>query len=159
MKNNTIEWVYEKEGAKEEDIQTVLSVIPYSLPKIFINLMRECDGGGPVISGFDFEDVHFGKSINDMGIFLSFDPTRVESLYNKFTKPPEFFPDAIVAFSVTGNGDFVCFDYRTDPKTDNPPVVYWCHEAPEAQSVSFVAKSFDNFMDMLYEDEDEDEDE
>ncbi len=31
-------------------------------------------------------------------------------------------PEGVLVFVVSANGDYVCFDYRLDPATDNPPV-------------------------------------
>jgi hypothetical protein len=154
VSENTMEWVYPKAGAKEEDIQAFLSKITYTLPQPFIDLMKVCDGGMPIISAFKYEDNHFGEIECDLGSFLSFE-RRIDGLWRLFTDPPEFFPEGILAFAVTGNGDYICFDYRTNPTSNNPPVVYWSHEASTEESISFIAKTFDDFMDMLYEDEDD----
>lgn len=66
---------------------------------------------------------------------------------------PEFFPDGLVSFSRDGGGNLICFDYRADPATDNPPIVVWHHEGRPGTSeeISPVANSFDEFLDMLHE--------
>ena len=54
----------------------------------------------------------------------------------------------------TFNGDLICFDYRSDPQSDNPPIVYWNHEADEDGNAFFIAKDLDAFLSMLYAEED-----
>ncbi|WP_338635047.1 SMI1/KNR4 family protein [Spirobacillus cienkowskii] len=63
------------------------------------------------------------------------------------------FPKNVIRFAVDPAGEGICFDYRHDPKTDNPKIVVWHHEAESGSSseLSFVATSFDEFLDMLYD--------
>jgi hypothetical protein len=63
------------------------------------------------------------------------------------------YPKNVIAFAVDPGGEEICFDYRHDPKTDNPKIVVWHHEAESGSSseLSFVATSFDEFLDMLYD--------
>ncbi len=69
----------------------------------------------------------------------------------------------LVSFARDGGGDYICFDYRANPTTDNPPVVVvfhdWWEEGADGvrrMLVCDVAKDFEAFVDLLYEDKDED---
>jgi hypothetical protein len=67
----------------------------------------------------------------------------------------KYFDSRLIPFGETGGGDFICFDYRNDQKTDNPPITYWCHDAQEPNGrTSFIANSFEEFINMLHEPED-----
>ncbi len=59
-------------------------------------------------------------------------------------------------FTEDGGGNHVCFDYRSD--RNNPPIVFWHHERRGLDNeVSFVAKTFSDFVELLHEpDDDED---
>ena len=65
----------------------------------------------------------------------------------------------IVAIGRAANGDYICFDYRHDPKTTEPHVVVMFHDdyvidqdGQKKMSISIVAPTFDAFIDMLYSD-------
>ena len=68
-------------------------------------------------------------------------------------KPPEFFPNGLVAFAQDGSGNYICFDYRDKSKNLNPYIVIWEHEADIGKDVSFVAKDFETFIGMLKSDD------
>lgn len=63
--------------------------------------------------------------------------------------------EGLVAFSSLGNGDLLCFDYRGNTNTNNPPIAVWHHEGRPGmeEEVSPVAKTFDEFLDMLFEEQ------
>ena len=75
----------------------------------------------------------------------------MSDLLSLFLNKPEFFPENLIVFAEVGNGDLVCFDYREGKDNPDPPVVYWCHEYPENENVSFIAKNFEEFIGMLRE--------
>ena len=65
----------------------------------------------------------------------------------------------LVCIASTGEGDLVCFDYRDELKGNNPKVVVMIHDEYDkhedgsiTNKVTFVANTFDDFLDMLYED-------
>jgi len=79
---------------------------------------------------------------------------------SNLSRDEEFaYPKNVIAFAVDPGGEEICFDYRHDPKTDNPKIVVWHHEAESGSSseLSFVATSFDEFLDMLHDSRSEDE--
>ena len=95
--------------------------------------------------------------------FLGFD-TPYENIEE--SQPASFAPDdgemlGIVVFGEDAGGDYVGFDYRDCPGTDDPPVVFlyhdlwWPDEAGEWHRVIWpIAPSFDVFLEMLYERDD-----
>jgi len=82
----------------------------------------------------------------EKGYYSIISHNQEENLWDLFTK-------GLLIFANVGNGDLICFDYRQNPKSDNPSVVYWDHEEDEDKNVSFIAKDFDAFLSMLYADE------
>jgi cell wall assembly regulator SMI1 len=71
-----------------------------------------------------------------------------EQLFEK-----EKLPHGVIPFGDSGNGDYVCFDYRHDSKTTEPHVVAMLHDAydPNGEmSTYYVANSFEEFVDSLY---------
>lgn len=145
----------------EELFLLIQEKIKFILPSDYFNCIRFCDAGTPVYNQINFLD----STINDIhgtciGNFLAFN--KEENYYNNilglYRDPPEFFPKKIVAFADDPGGNYFCFDYRQDPKTDNPPVVFWNHEgAGTEEAVSFLAKDFEAFLGMLKSEEEAEE--
>jgi hypothetical protein len=152
---NKIKWFERKEPLKGENL-VILKKIPFLLPKSFIDLLRISDGG-EVDYNFSYYDEAFRDTIGS-GISIIYglgeDPYKYD-LINAYNNPPEFFPKGLVPFGAPANSDRICFDYRRDPKTDNPPIVYWCAGSSEGEDVSFLANNFDEFLQILRAPEEE----
>ena len=76
-------------------------------------------------------------------------------IVGNYNDPAEFFPKNLVAFGRNGGSDLICFDYRAEPNTDNPPVVYWIFGRNEGEDISFLANSFEEFLGILKEPEED----
>lgn len=66
--------------------------------------------------------------------------------------------ESVIAFGQSANGDYICFDYRHDPATEEPRVVVMFHDAYDSNRkmlICPVSNSFEEFMDSLYKSEDE----
>ena len=64
--------------------------------------------------------------------------------------------DHVIAFGSAANGDYICFDYRHAPTTNEPHVVVMFHDAYDETNkmlVSHVADSVEEFLGMLYKSE------
>ena len=89
---------------------------------------------GSIDSSFSLIDWHYDKNNHDIDYPI---------------------PEHLVPIIYDGGGNYVCFDYRHDPKTDNPKVVFWFHEEAgcleEGLEVYFIANSFDEFLDCLFD--------
>jgi hypothetical protein len=135
--------------ASDAAITETLRIVQKKIPVLFINLMKICDGGRLENACFDYYDVSLGVSIVDSAAcFLGFEDSDY-SLLRMFENPPELFPSDVIAFAETAGGDLICFDYRAEPETADPPIVYWFHEACPEQSLSPVANNFEAFLKML----------
>ena len=133
-----------------ERVRFINEKIGVSLPLLFIEMMKDNDGGFPEKNIFSFQDVRKNKvRLKCIGSFLSFNENQYGDILETYLDPPEFFPKGLVAFGEDGGGDFICFDYREGKDNPNPPIVYWSHEANEGEDVSFIAKDFETFIGML----------
>ena len=109
---------------------------------------------------FDYHDPNYndGKGSNS----IAFD--KVETISNsiellKYDEDPDWddkykFEDGLIPFGENGSGDMICFDYRKDRTTDNPPIVIWNHDMGLEHRVVFIANNFEEFINMLHEPED-----
>ena len=170
---NHIKW---REGSYPGlETTKTLDNFPFFIPTAFLDLLKIHDGGD-IEYDFNYFDVDCNSimqgcigtiyginTINSKIPNKNFDHlstdyynqkeffTTYNNLIDGYYHPPEFFPKNIVPFARDGGGNFVCFDYRSNPKTNNPPIVYWNHEADIGKDVSFIAKNFDEFISMLKE--------
>jgi hypothetical protein len=167
-----IKWFDRNLPIRCEDIN-LLKKFLFKLPKKFIDLLK-ISNGGYINYDFNYYDEYFnevlGSGISEIyGIACegpkiknkNYDQqeilTSYHDLINNYNTPPEFFPQNLLAFGSNGGGNCICFDYRSDQKTNNPPVVYWNHGADEEKDVSFVANNFEEFIKMLKEPEGKEE--
>jgi hypothetical protein len=153
--DKTIEWYRCESQASPERIALVCQEIGVTFPALFIKLMSECDSGWPKKTDFEYYDEAFQSMVGSgIGCFLGFEEEEY-SLLKTFKRPPEFFPQGLVAFGETGGGDLICFDYRQGKDNPDPEIVFWRGGSGEGQDISFIAKNFEAFMGMLKEEDDE----
>lgn len=149
-----IKWYRCEKAASHESIAKAEKEIHITFPRGYINLMLSCDAGIPFNTDFEYYDESLKCVIpQSMGGFLGVEH-EVYNIINLYKTTPEFFPDKLIAFAETGNGDYICFDYRNGKDNLDPPIVYWNHEADVGKDVSFVANNFEEFLSMLREPED-----
>lgn len=162
--------IYRDKGSIDMDIINAFEdKIGFCLPKSYKEIISEHDGLRLVENGFDFVNIYGENDERDLN-FLSFLPMDTEYSPTGYYIPIEDFQvskwdygiKGLVSFGDCANGDIICFDYRDDPKGCNPKVVLVYHDDYITQEdgtiqmvVNFVANSFEEFMNMLYEYKDE----
>lgn len=129
------------------------------LPESYKSIVSEFNGAYVVNKPmFKFYNRLLGQPVEaGSGMFLPFGYVEdsFETMEIKHRYPPEGFVDGLVIFSSLGNGDALCFDYRTERNSINPSVVVWHHEAISGSKseISEVAPSFDGFLGLLHEEQ------
>lgn len=153
MNIDEIRWYRCEKSTSSEAISKVEEELRIALPILYCNLMLQCDAGIPIQSDFEYYDEYHQSTISqDLGTFLGIE-NQESNILNRVKYPPEFFPKKLLAFAETGNGDYICFDYREGSENLDPTIVYWNHGADIGKDVSFVAKNFEEFLKMLKEPE------
>ncbi|MFM2479674.1 SMI1/KNR4 family protein [Celerinatantimonas sp. MCCC 1A17872] len=133
----------------------------YKFPKEYKEIVSQYNGAFVVnknifryFSNLVLEEVDMGS-----GMFLPFGAIDggTETMELKYKFPPEEFTKGLVIFSVLGNGDALCFDYRTKSNIEFPSIVVWHHEgtAGDKNEISEVAANFYEFLSLLYEEDDD----
>lgn len=159
ISNNTkvdltkIEWEEKNSPLQEKDLY-LLTKLPYPLPKRYTELLKISNGGLPKNEYFEYydKDLNFTNGGN-IGYFCSLvdnneDYNGLIHNNNHFNLP-EFFPQGLLIFTDPGGGGIICFDYRNNPQSNNPPVVFWRFGAEPDTDISFIAKDFDEFLSIL----------
>ena len=145
---------------------SVISLIEKTLgikfPKAYVDFITKHNGACLENDAFEFFNQNVNKPSESS---LSFDDITdmlghiwvLSSQSTEFKNDPDphrgyhYFPEKLVPFGDTGGGDCICFDYRNDPM-EWPPIVMWHHEACEGDiNVSFIAKTFEEFIGMIHE--------
>ena len=162
--------IYRDNGQiSDEEFKAVSASLGVKLPHTYSELIKKHNGAcldkNDSFSFFDnkrrfIEDTHyfcfvdFLKIRENMDICLeqsTDDPNNQDRF--KFYK---YFSELLIPFGENGGGDYICFDYRKDPNTDDPPVVFWYHDVAEQEDrTSFIANNFEEFINMLHECEDD----
>lgn len=136
-------------------IKHVQSTLNIKFPCTYVELIKDCDGGIPLKSSFEYFDQSFEEIWRgSIGSFLPLNFSEYGDVISDNKSPPEFFPEDLIGFAEVGNGDYICFDYRQSKDNSDPPIVYWSHGADVGCDVSFIANNFKEFIGMLKESDD-----
>lgn len=134
--------------------------IGYKFPDSYKNLLSQHNFLHPENCDFDFYDASLGRTASRDITFLGFGQNisgasnianaQWHDIYGR---------DHIIVFGKTAGGDYVCFDYRSDPTTNNPSIAVMLHDYfnddDNKMFVCFVADNFEQFIDSLYSADDE----
>lgn len=129
------------------------------LPKSYINLMLKHNEPYFNENNFNYLDIDGDEIRCSLG-FCGFGELAVDNInYFQINDNDEYNNQGLIVFGLDGGGYYICFDYRKNPSTDNPPVVieynngdtYIDKDGQDKFLVFSVAKDFDDFLNMLYE--------
>ena len=130
------------------------------LPNAYIEFILTHNGATLVNDVFDYDDPNYKDEKNaDALAFINVEKIkyRIKNIKSGEDSdwPIEYrFEDGLIPFGENGGGDYICFDYRKDKRTDNPPIVIWNHDMGLKHRVVFIANNFEEFINMLHEPED-----
>ncbi|HEA3273790.1 TPA: SMI1/KNR4 family protein [Pasteurella multocida] len=129
------------------------------LPLSYISLVKKYNGVWFKESDFEYLSQN-GKRIISSLSFDSFETKdNIEPMNNilrQYIYDDEIYGyKNVYSFGYTGNGDFVCFDYRDDPKGNEPKICIVIHDEYDEKTgkrlLFPVAENFEAFLDMLYD--------
>ncbi len=84
---------------------------------------------------------------------LNPDPQDIRRQY--IYDDPIYGYEHVYSFGSTGEGHFICFDYRDDPKGNEPKICIVIHDEYDEKTgkrlLLPVAENFEAFLDMLYD--------
>ena len=163
MKNLEVSNIRRDEGeASNAFIKQIEALYNVKLPVIYSNFIIEHNGACLFARIFDYQDPNVGNNkVNSNAIaFESVEdiPFHIENIKSgeESNWPIQYkFEDGLIPFGDNGGGDMICFDYRKDRTTDNPPIVIWNHDMGLEHRVVFIANNFEEFINMLHEPEED----
>lgn len=123
--------------------------IGYIFPSSYLSICEKHNGAFPDNADtFDIIDTASKQTKSlGVGVFLAHGETEedYETLENYYLIKPSGLPSNMVPFSLMGDGDVICFNYKAGSE---PTIDIWHIETGEAE---YVAESFDDFLEALYE--------
>lgn len=136
--------------------------IGYLFPQSYKDFISNHNAAYPAYNYVDFFNTFMGnKDCRDVNFFGYGNTLSKSERIDLAQIDDGYCPDGIITFAQSANGDYICFDYRQDHKTDNPPIVVMYHDVYNEDNtkmyVDFVANNFDEFMDSLYGFDDNDQ--
>lgn len=142
-------------------------------PTSYIDLLSKYNAIRPLKEYFDFKEVDGKTGISDISFYgygyekinvydqedlLRFQNSIKETDSIERNQPDEYSYESVIVFGHTASGDYIAFDYRQNPETDNPPIVMMYHDqfvkdenGNSKMLVIKVADSFDDFLNLLHE--------
>src|SRR5688500_18932072 len=138
---------------KPDYVAKTEKMIGLKFPTNFLSLLEARNGGVPVKRLFKIDDEvkvleRFLCLVSDYKVnkFGDFDIGVV------WSRIEDRLDGNLLPFAAVFAGDYLCFDYADN--RNKPKVVLWYHELSdeEAPYIIPVADSFDEFLEMLYED-------
>ena len=160
MRNLAVENIGMSSGkVSRKFILAIENAIKVILPIHYVDFIVRYNEATLVARIFSYQDPNI-HGINSNALHFSNVKEILQTIKNlKSGEEPDWpieyrFEDGLIPFGENGGGDYICFDYRHDKTTDNPPIVIWNHDMGLKHRVVFVANNFEEFINMLHEPED-----
>jgi hypothetical protein len=156
MSNNGQEWLAKYPPVDEATINRVAEILGVTFPASFVEIAKLYHGGEPLKDSFHVNYPRIGQIEGCISTLLSFaadNPYPHSNMLYINQNPPDCFPEGLVMFGEDAGGNYMCFDFRANRSTPEPPIVYWSHESREGEDIFYLAATFTDFLNMLHESE------
>lgn len=130
------------------------------LPKLYVDFITKHNGAQLVADAFGYYDPNYERKMECGFAFVNVEEIQsdielLQDIEGQIVEEKYRFPKWLIPFGDNGGGDDICFDYRKDKTSDNPPIVMWFHDMGFDHRIAFIAKNFEEFINMLYAPKDE----
>ncbi|HDR0641754.1 SMI1/KNR4 family protein [Pasteurella multocida] len=131
------------------------------LPKLYIELITKHNSPRLNRDHFNYYDFSTNEEEGTEFIFKGFETESnrhapPENIYAQYLYDDEIYGyEHVYSFGSTACGDFICFDYRDNPKGSEPKICLVIHDEYDEETGKHllfpVAENFEAFLDMLYD--------
>lgn len=125
-------------------------------PESYVSFIREYNGVQFNENTFNYLDKDGSLGESSIG-FCAFGNVRSTSI-DDLQDYDVYGDDKIITFGLNGGGDYIAFDYRKNPESDNPPVIIMYHDdyvkdenGNTKTRIIKVADNFEDFLNLLHE--------
>ena len=145
MKWQELNWSFVEELEDEKLIEEFETFVGYTFPEDYKACVKLYNGGAPEWDTFDVKNEDIGTT--DFGYLYSFNKDSEESIWDLYgfdgsDRKSRKYAKKYIAFTSTSFGDPICFDKKSNH------IIFVDHETLKVEK---LAKSFSEFMEMLYE--------
>ena len=154
MKDLTV--MYDFGTVNESLLSEFMKNYGLTLPKEYIELIQKHNGVQFLENCFDYIDTNGDIGESSIGFCAYGNEIGADNIY-KFQDHDGLGYGNVIVFGINGRGDYICFDYRKDLKTDNPSVVIMYHDdfikenGYSKMRIIKVANNFDEFLKLLHD--------
>ncbi|MHA3060350.1 SMI1/KNR4 family protein [Acinetobacter sp. ANC 4631] len=156
-------------------IENYAETLGFKFPKSYVQLLSKHNGLTPENNYFQFldhnneitdRDVYFySYGYKEIEIWDEEDRIKYQNAIKSYdaielNQPDEYMYENMIIFASCAGGDFIAFDYRNDPNTDNPSITLIYHDdlieiSPNGDKLRAIkiANSFNSFMTELKKDD------
>ena len=138
-------------------IQQFAEDVGVVFPVLYVSLLSKHDHLYPKENIFNFVNQYGENDERDISFLGYKQNLGYEDIYSYSCIDDEYgYAKKVIAFGISANGDYICFDYRK--YNENPCIILMYHDdfyedenGDTKMVTSHIADSFDAFLDMLYE--------
>jgi hypothetical protein len=146
----------------QNDIEKVEFELEVQFPYTFRELILENNYSQPSLYLFNTKK----STGNVIGRLLGFKESDKRYILDVINTLSDALQANLIPFALDPGGNYICFDYR---ESKMPSIIFWNHEQSfkfvenrisipsdenfELHEIEFISNSFDEFLDILYEDE------
>lgn len=145
---NEVNWKYGKPCAVKI-IDQVEDSLAVKFPREFLQIVLLHDGARPIPNEFDLAQRHgvvFHHLLPFSNTVMGSTPTVIETIKLLGDR----LPAGYVPIGADPFGNYICFSFPKD-KDGNLPLYFLDHEQENIHSAAFIANSFQELLDLLYE--------
>ncbi|MCA0174662.1 SMI1/KNR4 family protein [Bacillus sp. RAR_GA_16] len=167
---NNVKWEFTDGEVDMNLINSVEEKLGFVFPMDYKECVKVNQGGNPVADLFDVSGIE-----RVFGTLLKINqPDSPSDIVNKYQNLKKMLPKKIIPIANDPAGNLICFDYKGHE--ESPVVVFWEHEGAwekemlmeeeglseeqaeqkARENVFFVADTFTDFLNSLYEDDEDD---
>ncbi len=141
------------EKISKGEITEVEAILGIKFPNDFVNVILDNDGGMPNLTAIDFNNEH-EKVFS--GLLSMSKNSEYDYIIETFVDVKDRLNKGVIPFADDPFGNLYCFDYRRNPASST--IIYWDHELEpdDEDQFVFVADSFTDLLNRLYEPDEED---
>ncbi|AKD39279.1 SMI1/KNR4 family protein [Pasteurella multocida] len=158
MKNDNIKFRnleirYDSGEASILVIKNVENIFNIRFPKLYIELMLKHNGLAVEPDCFEYDDGERMGEISFDSFETELNPAPSDIRRQYIYDDPIYGYEHVYSFGHTAEGHFICFDYRDDPKGDEPKICIVIHDEYDEKTGKHllfpVAENFEAFLDDL----------
>ncbi|WP_227541450.1 MULTISPECIES: SMI1/KNR4 family protein [Acinetobacter] len=155
MKNLTV--MYDFGSINKSFLVEFINTYGLTLPEKYMELMEKHNGVQFLENCFNYIDSNGNVGESSIGFCAYGDEIGADNIV-KFQDYDGLGYDNVIVFGLNGRGDYLSFDYRQNPESDNPLVIIMYHDdliedeyGNKKMRVVKVADSFDDFLKLLHD--------